>query len=385
MTRIFLCRHGQSEGNNCKRVQGRCDVPLTELGRAQAGALAERFRTVPLTAAYASPLCRAMETAETAAALHGLPVLPAEGLQELDVGVWEDRAYGAIGWENPALLEIFCTCTDRWHVEGSETVAEVGERMEAALRGIGRANPGGTVLAVSHGMATRCLLSRLFNRPIAEMPNGGNTAVALLLYDETSDRLTVDYYNDTAHVPPELKGKGGKSGWWMSGDTVSGGCLRFEPFDMQNGRELYVDAYRDAWRVAHGSEEGFSPDTVWAAALQRMKEFPDCILAAKLGDETAGILACDQRRGRGSGYLWLAFCWVREDFRGRGMGGQLLGELDAKARRLGRRAVRLCVAPGNPALGFYKHGGFTACGTEPGVLEDLILMEKPVHPARAED
>ena len=381
MTRIFLSRHGQSEGNLYKRVQGRCDMPLTAKGRTQAGLLSERFRGEPLTAVVSSPMCRAEETARAAAEPHGLPVSTDARLQELDVGTWEDAAYGRLGWEDPRLLEVFCTCTDRWQVPGSESTAAAGERMEAALRDIGRANAGGTVLAISHGMVTRCLLSRLLGRPISEIPNGGNTAVALLLYDEAADTLAVEYYNDSSHVPVVP----GKTGWWMNGNAVSGGCLRFEPFDMENGRELYEECYRDAWCVAHGSDAGFSPFAVWSAAVMRMAERPGCILAAKLGDEFCGIVARDERRGAARGELWVVLCYLKEEWRGRGMGAQLIGELSAAARRLGRRKLMLCVAPGNPALGFYEHCGFQVCGREPGALEELLVMEKTVHPARSED
>ena len=63
MTQIFLVRHGQSEGNLFRRVQGQTDVELTADGKAQLPYLTKRFAETPLAAVYTSPLHRAEETA----------------------------------------------------------------------------------------------------------------------------------------------------------------------------------------------------------------------------------------------------------------------------------------------------------------------------------
>lgn len=88
------------------------------------------------------------------------------------------------------------------------------------------------------------------------------------------------------------------------------------------------------------------------------------------------MLALDELRGAHHGYGWIAFLYLRPEMRGEGFGTQLLGEAVSRFRELGRKRVRLCVAPTNPALAFYEHLGFVRCGTEPGALEQLLLMEK---------
>ena len=64
--KIYLIRHGQSEGNVRNLWYGITDLPLTDLGRAQAAQVGEKLRDVPLAAAYISPLSRASETADIA-------------------------------------------------------------------------------------------------------------------------------------------------------------------------------------------------------------------------------------------------------------------------------------------------------------------------------
>ena len=152
--------------------------------------------------------------------------------------------------------------------------------------------------------------------------------------------------------------------------------LRFAPYDTANGRERYLNCYRDAWRIAHGSLAGFDPGACWRGALLRAEHAPDALTAAWLGEEFAGVLALDDRRGSWRGLGWIAFCYIVPALRGRGYGAALISRAEEHYRALDRKALRLTVAPGNPALGFYKKQGFVPAGTERGALEDLYVMEK---------
>ena len=72
MRALYLVRHGQSVSNAVRRFQGMQDVPLSELGRRQAEALAGALRGRRIAAVYSSPLQRARHTAELAAAMRDL-------------------------------------------------------------------------------------------------------------------------------------------------------------------------------------------------------------------------------------------------------------------------------------------------------------------------
>ncbi len=154
--------------------------------------------------------------------------------------------------------------------------------------------------------------------------------------------------------------------------------LRFEPYDLVNGREVYLACYRDTWQIAHGSLEGFDAEAAWETAVQRGTAAPDSVLAACVGEKFAGVLAMDDRRGKFTGRGWIAFFYLRPEFRGKGLGRQLMEEAARHYRSLGRRVLRLTVARENPAVGFYKALGFRRTGWEPGALEDLMVMEKRI-------
>lgn len=84
---LLLVRHGQSEGNVEGLIQGQIDKPLTELGRTQAAAVAERLRSEGgFDRIVASPLARALATAEAIGCALDLPVTPDDRLMEYDFG-----------------------------------------------------------------------------------------------------------------------------------------------------------------------------------------------------------------------------------------------------------------------------------------------------------
>src|SRR3954471_7990952 len=89
MTTILLARHGETDWNLQRRVQGHSDTPLNETGRAQALALAETLDGAELDAIYASDLERAYDTAQFVAQRKGLPVTPLPELRERNFGTWE--------------------------------------------------------------------------------------------------------------------------------------------------------------------------------------------------------------------------------------------------------------------------------------------------------
>ncbi len=87
--RVFLVRHGVTILGAEDRFAGATDIPLSDEGREQTRHLAKRLRTEKISAVYASPLGRTMETARILAEPHGLEVQPRDGLREISHGHWE--------------------------------------------------------------------------------------------------------------------------------------------------------------------------------------------------------------------------------------------------------------------------------------------------------
>lgn len=153
MKKLYLLRHGQTEFNVKKLVQGRCDSPLTDLGRKQAGMAAAWLKAhgVVPDKVVSSPLGRAMNTASLVAyELLGpdAAVEPCEGIIERGYGTFEEGPHDALP-------------TDVWD-PGEDLIPFGGEgsqalqgRMVDTLTNIMDADGIETLLAVSHGSASR--------------------------------------------------------------------------------------------------------------------------------------------------------------------------------------------------------------------------------------
>ncbi|GAA1952626.1 histidine phosphatase family protein [Agromyces allii] len=148
-TRLALVRHGETDWNAARRIQGATDIPLNDAGRAQAVDAASRLHDVPWSGIYASTLSRAAETAQIIAAELGLaePV-PVASLAERSYGVLEGLDHGG-----RAAVEAQAATID-----GLEPRSAVIARARAALLEIAAAHPGGDVIVVTHGGVIHALM-----------------------------------------------------------------------------------------------------------------------------------------------------------------------------------------------------------------------------------
>jgi len=190
--RLLLARHGQSVWNQMRKFQGANDVGLSDLGRAQAEALGRALRGgYRVAVAYASPMRRALDTAEIALAGTGIPLVPIPELRELSLGEWEG-----------------CTVDEIRAREGNPYLAWVRSPLDCPppggepLHAIGRIGAdhrnGDDVLVVAHGGVISVYLCHLlgvsFNALWRMRIDNGSLTIA------RPPRLVS--VNDTTHLPP---------------------------------------------------------------------------------------------------------------------------------------------------------------------------------------
>lgn len=379
MTKIYVVRHAEAEGNLYRRVQGCYDGQVSPLGRIQLQALAERFRSIQIDAIYSSDLTRAVVTAGAIAETHGLPIITTPALREVYMGIWEDRPWGNVTYDDPEGYQHFSKDPDRWSVDGCEPFPALAKRITGAVAAIASRHDGQTIVVASHGMAIRTLLSAVMgirSEDISVMPHGDNTSVSLLTYDGTS--LHVEYHNDNSHLGAEYS-TFAKQTWWKTSSGIDYNNLRFVPISECGGRDLYVSCYRDAWIYAHGSDSGFMPELYWQSALRHIKKHPEAVMAGLCNDETAGIIDLDIERAASDGVGWISLCYIAPEYRGQRMAVQLIGHAVSLYKALGRKCLRLHVSELNShAIDIYTHYGFERIGCKSGVSSSVYLMEKPL-------
>ena len=200
---LYLVRHGATPHNLMQppRMQGDgVNEPLAELGRAQSARAAEALADRPFAAAYASPLKRAVETAEAIASPHRLPVQVVEPLREVNIGDWEGMSWDEIRATDAERYNHFRDHPTDCGYPGGETLAELLARTKAALAKIGDRHRGQEVLVVAHSVVNRCYLAHLLGLPL----NGGrhvpqsNTGVSLVRW--TPQRARVLSVNTVQHL-----------------------------------------------------------------------------------------------------------------------------------------------------------------------------------------
>lgn len=149
---VLLVRHGRTGLNAGGQLRGRIDVPLDEVGFAEAERLGELFAGVELAAVVSSPLRRSVATARAVADRRGLRVETDAGLADRDWGPWaghlESEVEERFGAADAA--------------PGVEPAGQFLHRIvEAAERLTDRAAHGGPVMAVAHDVVNRTLLAHL--------------------------------------------------------------------------------------------------------------------------------------------------------------------------------------------------------------------------------
>lgn len=162
---VYLVRHGQTQWNLEKRLQGATDNVLNETGRRQAADLAQRLAGVQFSHVYSSGLRRAQETA--AAFAGKTPTTPLPALNERSFGkfegIFEDERSAALlaefGKRGPVLDD---------SLDGGESLQSQANRVKAAVGDITARHKTGSIAIVAHGGVNPLVLAALLDIPVAE-------------------------------------------------------------------------------------------------------------------------------------------------------------------------------------------------------------------------
>jgi 2,3-bisphosphoglycerate-dependent phosphoglycerate mutase len=166
MATLLLVRHGETDWNREHRFQGHADPPLNRTGREQARDLAEQLAEVPLSAVFASPLRRALDTAEAVAAPHDVRVVQEPGLREVDLGSWTGLTRAQVEQRDPEGYRRWLDYGHGW--ADGESYEALGERVVATLLAIAAGRDGATVAVVTHGGPIRASLAAAAGVPYGE-------------------------------------------------------------------------------------------------------------------------------------------------------------------------------------------------------------------------
>lgn len=163
--KIYVLRHGETDWNRQRLLQGRSNIRLNENGRKLAKETAEGMKDIPFDIVFTSPLDRAKETAEIVLNGRDIPVIEDERIMEISFGVYEGKPWRKTeDFEGDANIYNFFNHPGQYRtVEGGESLEELAERTAEFMKDICNRPElqDKTVLVSTHGAATRGILNSL--------------------------------------------------------------------------------------------------------------------------------------------------------------------------------------------------------------------------------
>ena len=200
MKKIFLVRHGESQWNVLKKIQGQQDVPLTDRGMKQANLIGNRLVHERIDRIYSSDLKRAYDTAEIIGKRLSLNVIPTKEFREIDFGIWEGMSNDKMHIEYYNELCLWRKEPERLKVEGAESLRELQLRAMAAVNKIINNEVGDNILIVSHSATLKTIILGLLNMDLAYFKNLTLGNVSLSIVENRDYNRVMKVLNDTCHI-----------------------------------------------------------------------------------------------------------------------------------------------------------------------------------------
>ncbi|HWI55282.1 MAG TPA: alpha-ribazole phosphatase [Desulfobacteria bacterium] len=208
VTRLFLVRHGETEWNKDLRYQGHRDIPLSEVGFAQAEKVALRLSKEKLDAIYSSDLSRAFETAKAIGRFHEAPIKMVRELRETNFGRWEGLTYKEIDQQFKEVMSGWRVNPRDVKIPDGESLGEVRDRCLKGLDKILSDNPDRNVLVVAHGGIIRIVVASVLGFEINDYWKIKQDNVSLNIIDfYGKDKGILSLLNDTCHLDGHLTSK----------------------------------------------------------------------------------------------------------------------------------------------------------------------------------
>lgn len=184
--KIYLTRHGQTNLNKRKLMQGRTDEPLNQTGILQAKHMHELVKDVKFDAVYASPLQRAIQTASLISGLDESNIIIDPRITEVEFGKYELKKYYLMG---PSMTAHWILPETFKEPKTVESISSMVERSQSFLKEI-ESKDYENVLIVCHGGIIRALRGYLFDKPNGIMWRPKPLNCEILIFDSTNGKHT---------------------------------------------------------------------------------------------------------------------------------------------------------------------------------------------------
>lgn len=213
MLELFLIRHGETEWNKMKRIQGHCDIPLSDYGVQQGELAGNYLRGQNFSAIYSSDLLRAKKTAQLIGKYQQLDPIICSGLREIKMGLWEGLNWDQVGNIYPEQQQKWIENAVENGPQGGENLNKAHQRVWQSILEICNKEQQGLKAIVTHGLVIATCVCRLKGESIANWRfySPENTSITRVKYHNNNlELIEFNRYdhlmNSSIHLPPLNQG-----------------------------------------------------------------------------------------------------------------------------------------------------------------------------------
>lgn len=206
--RLYMVRHGETDWNKARKIQGQVDIPLNEFGRHLAAETGKGLADIPFGLCISSPLLRATETARLILGGRNVPVITDERIEEMAFGVWEGKCCSKEGWDLPQEFHDFFEAPQRYRApEGGEDFYMVRERLKDFLSELYQREDlnDKNILITTHGAALCGILNVMKDKPVSEYWGHGVHKNCAVTEVEVKDGAPVILSENYVYYKDEVK------------------------------------------------------------------------------------------------------------------------------------------------------------------------------------
>lgn len=200
MLTLYITRHGETQWNIEKRMQGWSDSDLTEKGKKNAVLLGERLKEIEFAAIYTSPSKRTVATANLIKGDRQIPIILDDHLKEINMGKWEGKKAEYLKDSYPEAFDFFWNAPHRYKSSDGEDFFAVEKRVKQALNIVKENYASGNVLLVTHSVVIKLLLAIFKELPmekIWEPPFIHDTSLTVIEINGDMGRIVLE--GDLSH------------------------------------------------------------------------------------------------------------------------------------------------------------------------------------------
>jgi probable phosphoglycerate mutase len=212
MKTIWLTRHGETQWNTVRRMQGQLNSPLTDNGIRQAEQLAKWLAKEDIDVIYTSPLERAYKTALILRGNRNIPVISHVDLKEIHLGDWQGKCVSDVERSEPEKHEAFWYMPDRYVATSGEDFHDVRQRIQHFCEEVIAQDIHTNILIVAHAIVLKSFIAYTQGLPISELWSGIKlkpTSITKSIYNK--DKFSYEYIGCVDHYQDQSN----YDGWFI--------------------------------------------------------------------------------------------------------------------------------------------------------------------------